>query len=117
MQTSYTTDGNSITYTGKLIKVTTGSGLAIADVNYPLPVSSITESPMTCNLIDPVTHITYAIGGAHNVLTSATQYPGGTTKYTISGTYQYDNVNDLTIAGTIIRADGSAFNFNQTYYV
>lgn len=114
--TTYSGEGHSITYTGKLIKVTTGSGLAIADVNYPLPVSSITESPMTCNLTDPVTHITYAIAGSNSILTSATQYLG-TTKYTISGTYQYDNVNDLTIAGTIIRADGSVFNFTHTYYV
>lgn len=114
VQTSYSGEGGSITYTGKLIKVTTGSGLAIADVNYPLPATSVAESPMTCSLYDSSTGQSYNLAGSHNIITSATL---NGTKHTVSASYSIDSVGDITVIGSIIRSDGSTFNFDTTFYV
>lgn len=115
MGTYTTTVGTSQvkTYTGKLIRVTTGSHLAIANMSYPLPAANtVPTNQLTFNITDPSTGQSYAVKGSHDVLTSATEY-GTTTSRTITGTYTIDSVGNITAIGTIIRADGTTFNFNR----
>lgn len=80
-------------------------------MSYPLPTATaVPANQLTFNITDPSTGITYAVKGSHDVLTSATI---GSTNYTISGTYSIDSVGDITAIGTIIRSNGTKFNFNK----
>ena len=98
------------TYTGKLIRVTTGSHLAIATVSYALPTATtVPGNPITAGIYDAAYNKTYALTGSYNQLTSAKiNY----TSYVISGTYRVDYGLGRALAGTIIRADGTKFDFN-----
>jgi hypothetical protein len=100
------------TYTGKLIRVTTGSNLAIADMSYPLPTAhAVPGNPESFPVYDAPNNKYYAVSGSYNVINAAKI---GTTNYTASGTYSTQMVGGslvITASGTIIRADGSKFFF------
>jgi len=101
------------TYTGKLIRVTTGSHLAIATMSYPLPTAqTVPGNPLTGGTIyDASYNQYYSMKGSYNVLTSATQ---NLANHPVSGTYKLGTGGVYTLIGTIIRADGTNFNFNTT---
>ena len=101
-------------YTGKLIRVTTGSHLAIATVSYPLPAANtVSSNPLGHPpVFDAANTQTYSITGSYNLITSATNGSGA--KCPASGTYQIGAGGVIYLVGTIIRADGSLFNFNTT---
>ncbi|MGN6181850.1 MAG: hypothetical protein ACTHNW_21900 [Mucilaginibacter sp.] len=106
--------GQIKTFTGKLIRVTTGSNLAIADLSYPIPADGSTPAgTFSARLNDAAYQTTYAIYGSKDLITSATI---GSTSYPASGSYTTDSVGNITAIGTIIRSDGTKFNFNITYY-
>jgi hypothetical protein len=119
VQTSYSGEGGSITYTGKVIKVTTGSGIALADVTYPLPTASTTP-PAINDLVqgfvvtDPNnSSLSYYILGTKGVVTSAERIPAGNGGLAANGYYTIP-AGITTAWGTVIRADGSTFTFNST---
>jgi hypothetical protein len=120
VQTSYSGEGGSITYTGKVIEVTTGSGLALADVTYPLPAASTTP-PAINDLVqgfvitDPNnSSLSYYILGTKGIVTTAQPIAhNGGANLVANGTYTIP-AGITTAQGTVIRADGSTFTFDST---
>lgn len=110
---TYTTTvgGNQVkTYTGKLIRVTTGSHLAIATQSYPLPTATVVPgNPINYSIHDTAYNQNYTVSGSYNELTSAKI---NSTSYAVSGTYKTTVGVGSTLVGTIIRADGTQWNFN-----
>jgi hypothetical protein len=100
------------TYTGKLIRVTTGSHLAIATMSYALPTAQTVSNNLTGGMIyDAAYNQYYSIKGSDNIITSAIR---STVSYPVSGTYQMESNGIISLIGTIIRADGSKFTFDTT---
>ena len=120
VQTSYTGEGSSVTYTGKVIKVTTGSGIALVDVTYPLPAASTTP-PAINDLVqgfvitDPNnSSLSYYILGTKGIVTTAQPIAhSGSGNLVANGSYTIP-AGITTAEGTVIRPDGSTFTFNST---
>jgi hypothetical protein len=120
VQTSYSGEGGSVTYTGKVIKVTTGSGIALADVTYPLPTASTTP-PAINDLVqgfvvtDPNnSSLSYYILGTKGIVTSAQPIAHNGGANLVANGYYTIPAGITTAQGTVIRADGSTFTFNST---
>ncbi|MEB0263795.1 MULTISPECIES: hypothetical protein [unclassified Mucilaginibacter] len=127
VSTSYSGPGYSKTYTGKIIRITQGSHLAIANMNYPLPPPiPPNNSPIPIqNLGDAVVPDeadptkSYLLHGSGGNITECwlmvnNYYPNTNIKLTVNGTYttQIPGSQDFHMWGSIIRADGSISKFN-----
>jgi hypothetical protein len=96
-------------YIGKLIRVTTGSHWAVAEVNYPLPAAASTTHPTTIFLDgvpDPTTGYIYHIWGYHGLVNRVPDALSVGGSYTPTANPFVFNVNI-----TIVRKDGSFFNY------
>ncbi len=123
LKTTYTAGGKVQTFTGKLIRVTTCSNLAIAPVTYPLPSPVAYPVP---NLGNPIVvdsainvHSNYLLFGTNGNITYAFHGTDGifdgSTKIAASGSYTTTiGTGVFTFIGTIIRADGTIFQFKGT---
>ncbi|TWJ03585.1 hypothetical protein JN11_01131 [Mucilaginibacter frigoritolerans] len=118
VNTSYSSVPGFVVFTGKLIRVTTGSNVAIADIGYPLPTASTTTIPSTNFYIsDPdqvhYASVNYALYGSNGVCKNAT-IENSSTVVVISASYTYLGNGIFQFWGTIIRTDGTSFSFNIT---
>jgi hypothetical protein len=115
---SYTAS-ETISFTGKLIRVTTGSGVAIASIGYPLPTAvKSTGLPSTYFYIndpDQVNHVNvkYALYGTNGSCTQGT-IENTSTAIVVTGSYTYLGNGVFQFWGTVIRTDGTSFSFNIT---
>jgi len=116
---SYTTSSSAKTYVGKLIRVTTGSNLAIATYNYALPTSTTPSIQPLGDAVwtDPLDNKQYLLHGDHGVVTSCQAIVNGVASgstLNVSGSYTANTPNsqNFHIWGSLIRANGSAVNFN-----
>jgi hypothetical protein len=124
LKTTYSAGGNQQTFTGKLIRVTTGSNLAIAPVTYPLPTASPVPPtiPNLGNAVisDPLNvHSTYLLNGVGGNITYANPGIDGVSNGSIKAVAigSYTNTAGTEIFhywGTIERSDGTFFSFNVT---
>jgi hypothetical protein len=122
VSSSYASLPGFVVFTGKLIRVTTGSNVAIADISYPLPVAAISTTipNVGLTLFDPDTvghaGIEYYINGVTGTMKSATAVKNGGAGVNVvvsaSYTKQYGAVYHCW--GTIIRTDGTSFSFDFT---
>ncbi len=101
------------TYTGKLIRVATGSHLAIATLSYALPsANSVNPDAMSVSIYDPADpQYPYSVHSSYHVITSATK---ANINYNATGTMVPGSGGVIAVTGTIIRADGTTFEFNTT---
>jgi hypothetical protein len=128
VKTSYTSgDGKIVTYTGKLVLTTTGSGLAIAPVTYPLPGQTVASvGNLSVIILDPNIstasyqlngvncNFTSGIEGVYNGTTTTTNFTNST-NVVVTGTYtSTPGTGIYHYWGTVIRPDGTSFNFNIT---
>ena len=126
IKTSYSGPASQITYTGKFIRVTTGSGLAIAPVSYPLPQKQ--SVPKVINLVviayDDSAHanVCYKLHGSNGNFTYADK---GTvingvfdfsSNVTVTAVGSYSQVTGYVYhyTGTITRSDGTLLPFDTT---
>jgi len=103
-------------YTGKLIRVTTGSHLAIADMSYALPTAqTVAANPYSFPVYDAPNNVTYVVSGSHNVITSG-RNTQNTVSYTTTGVFSITG-GVISATGTIIRANGTTFNFDSSMVI
>jgi len=125
VSSSYASLPGFIVFTGKLIRVTTGLNVAIANIGYPLPTASpITIQNLSVQINDPdaAGHagLTYDLSGTKGAFNTA--IVGINNNYTnsksvvISGSYAEASPTSTTwhYWGTIVRTDGTSFSFNIT---
>ncbi|PWK78690.1 hypothetical protein LX99_01138 [Mucilaginibacter oryzae] len=124
IKNSYTVSAGGVNiFTGKVIMVTTGSHVALADISYPLPSAATYGIPSTfIDVPDPANSSThYFLQGTKGLISSGNvAYLSGTVytngpAITVSGSYTQvtPNSGDFHSVGTIIRLDGSIFRFDQ----
>lgn len=127
VKSSYTTSSGITTYTGKLIRVLTGTHLAVADLGYPVPTPTVPAQnallPSAFMVVDSTNlSIGYEIHGTNGNISSyktftkvGTTWTGGsTTSGVANGTFTSSNYVYHCI-GTIIKSDGSTQNFDMSY--
>ncbi|MDN3582365.1 hypothetical protein [Mucilaginibacter flavus] len=118
-----TSSGGILFFTGKVIRVTTGTHIAFADINYPLPAATPYTIPSTfINVPDPNnSSIHYFLQGdkgtisnGHIAYLNGTVYTNGPA-IAVSGSYTQVTVGagDFHSIGTIIRQDNTTFRFDQ----
>lgn len=115
-------------YTGKLIRITSGSNVAIGEITYPIPAST-TSSAIGQGYIlvlDPLDHtILYQVWGNNGKLTysligstpdQGASYQMTGTQLMSNGTYNFPQPGTSIIhgIGTIVRQDDSSFSFDIT---
>lgn len=118
---SYATSGGITTYTGKLIRVLTGTHLAVAELSYPTPSQSApapNNDPGNpgFNVPDSAnSSIVYSLNNVEGNTTFATaNLPNSVTvRVTASGSYTRNGVS-YHFWGTIIRTDGTTYNYDRT---
>lgn len=111
-------------YVGKLIRVTTGSHWALAEIDYPKPVASTvkpTDGDLNVTIVDPLNPHDYyqLIGEKNQILFAIKLYDNiASTGVRVLASGMYARAQPGTViyhfAGTAIRADGSTFTFNIT---
>jgi hypothetical protein len=123
LKTSYSQVGHSITYTGKVIRVTSGSGVALTEITYPLPTAATATSAPNLGgfcITDPNNAtIQYLLSGTDDIINNAAE--GINNNYsaniyaTVTGSYKHTNGTGIFHCwGTIIRPDGTSFKFDST---
>jgi hypothetical protein len=113
------TDANTgmVNVTGKLIRVTTGSHLALAPVDYPTPSIAPPALPGTYAYIkdDLYPSITYELLGAKGIYSSTGRILNTSTTVSVYATYSATSTPGVYHSvGTITRVDGSQFTFDNT---
>ena len=112
-----TSSGGILFFTGKVIRVTTGTHLAFADINYPLPGPTANSVPDLSIIVadNNNPHISYLLKGKNGQITSVksgvdNNFIGGAT-LSASGTYIHTSGTGIyTVKATIIRPDGTTNN-------
>jgi len=113
------TDPNTgvVNATGKLIRVTTGSHLALAPVDYPTPSIAPPSLPGTYAYIkdDLYPSITYELHGDKGIYSSIGTILNTSTTVSVYATYSATSTPGIYHSvGTITRVDGSRFTFDNT---
>jgi hypothetical protein len=117
---SYTTASSSKTYVGKLIRVTTGSHLAVAKFDYVLPapsVAPILPLPRAAIIQDGVdSHKSYQLYGRDGKITfayAAIDDVAGGGRAVASGSYTYIS-GQFHYWGTVLTSDNRELKFDLT---
>jgi hypothetical protein len=96
-------------FVGKVIRVTTGTHWALAEINYPLPPPSSTTNTSTKFLDgvpDPITGYIYHIWGFNGLVNKVPD------AISVAGTYTpTTNPFVFNVNITIVRKDGTSFNY------
>jgi hypothetical protein len=122
IKATYTSAAGFNTYSGKLIRVTTGSHWAIATIDYPVPARSaptISDTFIYISDPDPARpSISYQLRGIKGNIANASvgingQY--GNTLVPVTGAYTAISSSfTLHYYGTLFRTDGTSFTFDMT---